>query len=117
MSVVIDCEGQEILRLSNSLFGLLHRTIISVIEEKQLKISDELKLLLNKTDQDNCGPGSFSPDLDKFLKNKDEVLLFADLVDEAIKLKYDNFNQFIGCIDHLNNFHNELLKYAEDLRN
>jgi len=116
MSVIVDCKGQEILRLSNSLFGLLHRTVISIIEVKQLQVGEHLGLLLKKTDQDDYGPGSFSPDLDKFLKHKTETLLFASLVKEAIELRYDTFNQFDNCVEKLSIFHQELLKYAEGLK-
>lgn len=117
MSIVIDCKNKEILRLSNSLFGLLHETILELIEKNNLELTSQLNLLLTKTDQNIYGPCAVSADIDKYLKTKKEVLLLAELVKKTIELKYNNFNQFQGCIESLWNFHNELLNYANTIKN
>ncbi len=84
MSIVIDCKNKEILRLSNSLFGLLHETILELIEKNNLELTSQMNLLLTKTDQNIYGPGAVSADIDKYLKTKKEVLLLAELVKKQL---------------------------------
>lgn len=114
MSVIIDLNNKEVLRIQNGIFALLHETVAELIEEKKIN-SSGINEFLKKTDQSVYGPGGVSADLSDHLKTKQEMLLLACLVKEAIELKYENFNYFIGCIDHLNEFHNKLLEYANEL--
>lgn len=115
MSVLIDCNGKKVLKFSNSLFGLLHETIISIIEQENLDLDPSFELMLKKTDQNIYGPGAVYADIAEYLKTKKEVLLFAYCVKRAIEVKYENFNQFKTCIEHLWNFYDELIKYSEVL--
>lgn len=116
MSVIIDINNKEVLKVQNSIFALLHETVISLIDAQKINISCELLELLDDTDQYVYGPGAVSADLEKYLKRKSDALLFARLIKEATVLEYNNFNKFVGCIDHLRNFHSEIIKYAEQLK-
>ena len=115
MSVAIDLNEKTVLRVQNQIFALLHETISQLIEEKKIYFP-ALVEFLSRTDQNIYGPGAVFADIADHIKSKKDVLLFAELVKETIDLKYDSFNKFIGCIDHLHNFHQELLNYAEGLK-
>ena len=115
MSVPIWCNDKRILKMQNRSFGWLHRAIMNKIESDNIAISDGLSRLLEVTDQDQYGPGGVSADVADYLKSKQEVLLFAEIVNSAIKKEEDSFKQIDGSIEILNNFHQELLNYAKEL--
>ena len=72
-------------------------------------------LLLKKTDQNIYGPGAVYADIAEYLTKTNDVFILNKLVNKAIELKYDNFNQFQNCIQHLHYFQDELIKYAASL--
>lgn len=101
--------------MQNRSFGWLHRAITEKIEHENLKVSDGITHFLEKTDQDQYGPGGVSADIANYLKTKQEIILFAELVKEAMKKEEISFQQIDGALEALDNFHQELLKYAEEL--
>ena len=115
MSVIIDLHNKKILKVQNSIFALIHETIVELIEEKKIDTGQNIALFLKKTDQDIYGPGAVSADLENYFKTKQDMLLFASLVKVTIELKHENFNRFIGCVDHLWEFYNKLIEYADQL--
>ncbi len=117
MSVMIDCDRKMILKLSNLLFGVLHEAILSIIEKENIRLTSQLEPLLKETDQNTYGPGGVYADIAEYLKSRREAFLFADLVKKAIELKHDYFNRYEGCIAHLNDFHTEIVKYGQELKN
>lgn len=112
MSVIIDIKNKIVLKLSNSLFGRLHRACNDLIEDSD---NDNIKKLLEDTDQDVYGPGGVYADIAVYLKRKKEVLKFAELVKKATEMEKSAFSAFENGIKSLDNFHQELLKYAEEI--
>lgn len=115
MSIRIDCKEKEILNAKNSIFGKLHKTIMENIEQNHLNINKNVMHLLEETDQEIYGAGAVTANIADYLTKKNEALIFAELVQKSIVENYDYFNRFENCIDHLNNFHQELLNYAQEL--
>ncbi len=111
MSVIIDIKKKAALRLSNSLFGRLHRACSDLFEDSDSSI----KKLLVDTDQDVFGPGAVYADIAVYLKRKKEVLTFAELIKKATEMEKNVFCEFENGMQALDNFHQELLKYAEEL--
>ena len=111
MSVPIKCRGKLILYIKNSFFDLLHTTITEIIEKENLEITSNIEALLKKTDQSDYGPGGIIADVADYLKSTEDVLFFANLVRRAIEDQ-----ESIGHLDSIQNFYQELLKYAEELK-
>lgn len=116
MSVPIECNKKLILYLSNILFGRFHKAILKIAERKNIAETSKIGLLIAETDQDQYGPGNVIADIADYLKSKQEVLLFAEIVKEAIDETRSSFFETKGALDALINFHQELLKYAEELK-
>lgn len=116
MSVSITYNNKTVLRVQNGIFACLHKTIVAMIEERQLVVPNITKLL-EDTDQEIYGSGVVYADISEYLKSKKDLLRFADLVKQAIEREYDYFNHFEGCIDHLWNFYHELINYVNELKN
>jgi hypothetical protein len=117
MTIRIDLNNTEILKVKNSIYSTLNETICNLIQEKNIKVPDNIKILLQDTDQEVYGVGAVTADISDYLKDKKSVLIFADLVKQTIESEYADFNRFIGCIDHLWNFYDALIKYAQTLPN
>lgn len=113
MSVIIDIKKKIALKLSNSLFGRLHRAFNALIEDGD---SSNIKKLLEDTDQDAYGPGAVYADIAVYLKQKKEVLRFAELIRKANLLEHEVFSTFENGLKSLDNFYQDLLKYAEELQ-
>lgn len=101
--------------MQNRTFGWLHRAITNKIEQSNIIVSNDIARLLEETDQDQYGPGGVAADIADYLKTKEDVLLFAFLVQEAIDQEKDNFAQIIGSLEALEVFHKKLLNYAQEL--
>ena len=115
MSVSLVYNDEHILKLSNSLFGLLHETIMEIIERENIWYSYRLHRMLIELDQNIYGAGGVFADVSEFLKTKKELLLFAYLIKETAKEKKEIFAKFGDCIKHLEEFHDKLVNYAQTL--
>ena len=116
MGVRIYCDSKEILDAKNTIFGSLHESIISIIEDEKLKINSTLEAMLEKMDQRVYGIGAIWVDIADYLKTKEEVLFFADLVKRGIEKEHKQYPFIPPILDSLWNFHIELLKYREKLK-
>lgn len=116
MSIRIDCKEKEILDVKNSIFGKLHKTIMENIEQHHLNINKDIMHLLEETDQETYGTGAVTANIADYLTKRRDVLIFAELIQKSIADNYDYFNRFENCINNLNNFHQELLNYADELK-
>lgn len=116
MTVPIKCNKKIILYLSNRLFGWLHRSLMEIAEENGVNEEGPIADFLEKTDQDQRGPGNVIADIVDYFKTKKDVLFFALLVEQAIIREKKYFEKIEGAMDVLNNFHRELLNYANQLK-
>ena len=107
--------NEPILTLSNSLLSIFHGTIMEIIEKENIWFSYRLQFMLSLLDQQVYGPGGSCADIEEYLKTKKEMLLFAYLVKETIKEKKEIFSQFGTSLQHLEEFHDKLVNYAENL--
>lgn len=115
MTINIACNGVIVLRFQNVLFEILHSHFVDVIEEENIKLNKTLLDLIDKMDQHLCGTGAVNVDIEDWLKNKDDLKVFLNLLEGAIaKCKEYGFNDY--SIDVLWKFHDELLKYGESLK-
>lgn len=115
MSVALVCKKKIILRVQNSIFSELHEALLLLSQTEVLRTGYITKLL-EDTDQEIYGSGAVFADIAEYFKTKNEALVFADLVKQAIKMKYDYFNRYEGCIARLNTFHDEIIKYGNELK-
>jgi gamma-glutamyl:cysteine ligase YbdK (ATP-grasp superfamily) len=116
VTVPIYCNGKRILKIQNRMFDLLHAEIIEIIEKDEVEVTLGLEALLKKTDQGDYGPGGVIADIADYLKTKQEVIFFAELVKKSIEINKDFFNTIEGGMHAMQSFHQELLKYAEELK-
>ena len=121
MSIRIDCNRVEILHCKNLIFDTLYKNILFHIDKKKTKLSDNLEKMLEKMDQETYGFGAISVDIADFIKNKNDLEVFTDLVKESIN-KYSSeelknapqgFQEAVKKL--LWNFHKELKEYGEQL--
>lgn len=115
MTVPIMCNKNVILYLSNMLFNRLHKAILKIAEKRKVLESSQIALFIEETDQDQYGAGNVIADIADYFKNKQEALLFAEIVKEAIEETRASFLNNVGSLEILNNFHQELLNYAQEL--
>jgi hypothetical protein len=115
MSIHIYCKGLEILHVKNSILEALHDRITQHIEDRDIKITNALQLVLNKTNQDIYGIGMGCVDLASYLKNKSDAMFFADLVKIAIESLENEKIIIPEAFVNLRKFHAELLSYAQEL--
>lgn len=115
MTIPIKCNKKIILYVSNRLFGWLHRSLMELAEENGADVEGPVADFLEKTDQDQRGPGNVIADIVDYFKTKKDVIFFAHLVEIAILREKEYFEKIEGAIQAMNNFHQELLKYAEEL--
>ena len=115
MTVPILCQGKLILYTQNRLFDILHNAITYYIEKNDVQISHNIQALLEKTDQGVYGAGGVIADIANYLKTKEEALFFAELVRIAIEKEKEEFARIVTCLQNMQNFHQEILKYAQEL--
>lgn len=113
MAISILCKKERILRVRNLIFETLHNSIKDFIENENIELTDSLKTFIHETDQDIYGVGAVIGQIDD-LKNKYDVYIFADLVKRAIEKERDYYAR-CDALDVMYNFHNEILKYAQEL--
>ena len=117
MGVKFFCKNQLILAISNSSFDSLHKRILHIIERDKIEIDENVKIFLHKTDQDIYGDGLVGSDIGKYLKTKKDVLQFSVLARQAIEEEQQTEYPYRQDVyEHLIDFCNELLKYAETLK-
>ncbi len=114
MSVRIDCNGKEILLCKNIAFSVLHSNILTIIRKEKINVSHNLLNLLERTDQDIYGSG-IGIDIEKYINEKEDVLLFANLIKQAIVNEKSQYHTLPEEAD-LWHFYDELIKYAEELK-
>lgn len=118
MTIALDCRGKEVLRIKNLLFGLLYTSIMDVIEEKNIELTSSLQNMLYKMDQDIFGGGAIYVDIAHYLKTKRDVIIFANLLMDAIERKNHTAYPFQENIKKIFfDFNKAILDYAQELPN
>jgi len=87
MGVKIFIRDSEVLDLQNANFSIIYVDLLSLINEEKIKISSELSTLI-----DELYTGCFEEglDLEDFLKNQEDALLFAMLVNKVLSNTQEN---------------------------
>ena len=114
MSVHIDCQGRTILHVRNSVIALLNNQLEDIIEQEQFPVSENLCLLIKELENAMYGIGC---DIADFIKNRKDAETFNILMKDAInryQKKFPDMDQ--DRKQRLENFYQELLKYAEELK-
>ncbi len=106
MSVIIDYQGKVLLDCTNSIFCGLYWSINDFIEENNIFLNENIIILIQKLE---LGCGGIGLDIAQFLKNLEDILMFANLVKEGI----NRFDQEVHGLPEntkliLNNFYNKL---------
>jgi len=91
MGVKIFCNNVEILDVKNSIFTYIYNNIDDYIESSNLELPDNLQQLIVQLYAATHGIGL---DIADYLKNKNEVLGFANLVHLAIEKEQASSNSF-----------------------
>lgn len=116
MSVNITCKNKVILHIKNVLFDRLYQNIIEILNKHNLKIPNNIEVMIHEMDQDSFGFGLIDVDIADYIKTKSDLLLFADLVKQAAEKESEySFSEPARAI--LFKFHDELIKYGEELEN
>ncbi len=114
MSVHIDCKGRTILHVKNITCEILYQNILTSIEETGSPLSKGLQDLIEELDLGGYGIGC---DIADFIKMKKDVEIFGSLVRMAIdRYQAEVPTLSAGTKERLENFYQELLKYAEELK-
>ena len=114
MGVIIDCRQKEILDVKNSTFGFFYDNVLAVIGEAKISLSQNLKDLIDKLESGRYGWGC---DIADFIKNKKDAECFALIIGQAINRYKAEFPTLtLDIKEAVDNFHRELLKYAEELK-
>lgn len=115
MSVLIKCNTKPILYIRNAIFETIYTNIVDNIENGKLSISSNLESLI---EQLSLGCQGLGTDLAKYLKDYDDTLLFAQLVEHAIKkCERDYPDLLYSTQKSLWNFQKEIEEYAKILKN
>lgn len=115
MTVPIKCNKKIILYVSNRLFGWLHRSLMKIAEENEVAQEGPIADFLEKTDQDQRGPGNVMADIADYFKTRKDVVFFALLVERAVLREKEYFEKIEGAFEEMRRFHQELLNYAQEL--
>lgn len=107
--------GKQILHVRNAIFGFLYESIISLIEEKNLELNNDLDSFITKTLY--VGGSGIGCDISDYLKNKNDALAFADLVKQAIEKEQKSEYPFREDVEKLLwDFHQAIVDYATQLK-
>jgi hypothetical protein len=115
MSVRIDCEGKTILHVKNATFRFLYDNVTAAIDKRKIFLPENLRHLIEKLELGGYGIGC---DIADFIKDKKDAELFASIIKQAIvsyKAEFPTLTEDIK--EGVDNFYQELLKYAEELKN
>ena len=114
MSVHIDCRGRTILHVKNSVIELLNNQLEDIIENVQFPISENLCLLIKKLEQGMYGIGC---DIADFIKNRKDAEIFNSFMKDAMNRYQEKFPDMDqDRRERLEIFYQELVKYAEELK-
>lgn len=114
MSVQIECKGKTILHIKNVACEMLYECILKIIDKTKISPSEDIQRLIEQFDQAGYGIGF---DIADFIKNQIDADIFALLTKEAINLYKNEVPSLpIEVKERLDNFHKELLNYAEELK-
>jgi len=117
MGVKFFYKKQLILAISSTGFYDLHKRMVDIIERKPTEWGENIKMFLKRTDQEVYGYGLVSSDVEEYLKTKKDAIQFAALVKQAIgEEQTSEYPYHAPAYERLMNFHRELLKYAETLK-
>lgn len=112
MSVIITCNDVNVLRLSNGLFHVFYENMNNLSVLSNLQVSDNVKAMLFNMDQEYFGRGVIDVDIIDYLKNKEDLGVFLDILKSAIaQCKKDGFNDI--AMDALWKFHNAIFIYGK----
>ncbi len=115
MSVPIWCNGKRILKIKNTLFEHLYLGFEKIIEEKNPTLPANVAKLIDKTNLGSYGHSGIVSDIADYLKNKNETLLFAQLVKEALEIEKEYYLKVPGAMKIMHNFYEEIMNYANTL--
>lgn len=116
MSISIDCNNKQILRIKNTSFGSLHEAINRYISEQDISVSESIQKLLYETDQDVFGGGAIYADIADYLKTKKDVTDFAYLIKNALHIVQATAYPFQQSTEKLFwDFHQAIVDYSNEL--
>lgn len=116
MTVIINCREKQILKIRNALFGFFHDAMMKIVEENELELNSSIQELLHEMDQNVYGGGAIYADI-THLKNKNDALVFADLVKQAIEKEQKSEYPFREDVEKLLwDFHQAIVDYAMQLK-
>ncbi len=85
MANLILKNDKVIWKCSNSMLALIYETIMGIMNDKKMNKESAVCKFVEKLNQDIYGDGCISIDLDDYLKNNDDILVFAKLFKESIE--------------------------------
>jgi len=113
MGVKIFCNNIEILDVKNSIFTCIYNNMNHHAENLSLELPDNLQQLIIQLYAATHGIGL---DIADYLKNKNEVLAFANLVRFAIEKEQASSYPFNEEAEKaLENFYQSIIHYSKEL--
>lgn len=114
MSAHIRCNDKIILHVRNATFNFFYDNLLFVVEESNLLLSKNLHKLMEKLELGIYGVGC---DIADFVKNERDAKDFIRLVKQALDRYTKEYPTLsVEIKDAMQNFYQELLKYAEELK-
>lgn len=114
MSVRIFCNNKEILHWQNSIVDGIYTNIMEEIENSNLNLSANLKETLEHLYLATLG---WNFDIADYLKTKEEIVIFADLVKNALEKEQKSKYPYTPLAEKLlTNFYKEIITYSNEIK-
>lgn len=111
MSRSIYCNSKQILKISTGYYDYLHQAMLQVIDDSRLELKPNIAEFIEMLDY-------YDLDVSEYLKTKEDVLTFAQLIPKAIELKKKSESPFRAAIESFFWIcYYELILYANSLSN
>lgn len=107
MSVRINCKSKEILHIKNSILRCIYFNIRSYLEQSKMMLSPSIKRFI----EEDLYLATEGQDFDiiDFVKTKDDMLHFADLIRIAIEKEQSSETPFTDEVEKI------LIKFYEEI--
>lgn len=114
MAVRYFFSNDQVLHIRGSTFEVFYQSLLEVIEENNIRLSRNLLRLVDDLETGSYGIGC---NISDYIENKQDLLIFADLVKKAIR-KFDSESPDLkqSVRKTFWDFHESLLKHAEELQ-
>ena len=111
MANIILKNNEVIWKCSNTMLSAIYEALIEIVKNKEIKHSTIICNFTEKLNQNIYGNGCICVDIADYLKNKDEIITFANVFKEAIEQIKNNFDWQKERYQHALELYNQLINF------